>query len=272
LPAIERVLPLSVFDEEQPQALRSTVSRLAHLSALVRDRISLDTWKILRQLDEQFWPSTSEIDLADLLEKLDALLRNLSAFTGLALENMTRTQAWQFLQLGRRIERGMQISNLVRVMLHSGGAPDHAVLEALLEVADSIMTYRSRYLARVQLAPVLDLLLTDESNPRSVAFQIACCAGHVEQLPRDAHDEDSPEMKLVAGLGELVRNIDAQTLAREFNDGDTEQLDWLFNQLETMLPKLSDAVSHRYLLHVGPTQRLAEIGEADSLHQAELAD
>ena len=59
------------------------------------------------------------------------------------------------------------------------------MLEALLEVADSIMTYRSRYLARVQLAPVLDLLLTDESNPRSVAFQLACCAAHVEQLPRD---------------------------------------------------------------------------------------
>ena len=82
--------------------------KLAHLSALVRDRISLDTWRILRQLDEQFWPSTSETDLADLLEKLDALLRNLSAFTGLALENMTRTQAWQFLQLGRRLERGLQ--------------------------------------------------------------------------------------------------------------------------------------------------------------------
>lgn len=272
LPAIERVLPLTVFDEEQPQALRSTVSRLAHLSALVRDRISLDTWRILRQLDEHFWPSTTETDLADLLEKLDSLLRNLSAFTGLALENMTRTQAWQFLQLGRRIERGLQTSNLVRVMLHSGGATEHAVLEALLEVADSIMTYRSRYLARVQLAPVLDLLLTDESNPRSVAFQVACCAEHVEQLPREAGDEDSPEMKLVATLGDLIRQVDNQALARDFIDGETESLDTLLAQLDSLLPRLSDAVSHRYLLHVGPTQRLAEIGEADSLHQPELAD
>lgn len=272
LPAIERVLPLAVFDEEQPHALRATVSRLAHLSAIVRDRISLDTWRILRQLDEQFWPSITETDLADLLEKLNALLRNLSAFTGLALENMTRTQAWQFLQLGRRIERGLQTASLVRVMLHSGGATEHAVLEALLEVADSIMTYRSRYLARVQLAPVLDLLLTDESNPRSVAFQLACCAGHVEQLPRDPLEDNSPEVKLVAALVDLIRNVDSQTLARDFIVGDTERLDWIFAQLESTLPRLSDAVSHRYLLHVGPTQRLAEIGEADSLHQPELAD
>ena len=153
LPAIERVLPISVFDDQQPRALRATVSKLAHLGAAVRDRISLDTWRILRQLDEQFWPSTTEADLADMLEKIDALLRNLSSFTGLTLENMTRTQAWQFLQLGRRLERGLQTSSLVRIMLHAGGATEYAVLEALLEVADSIMTYRSRYLAPRTVGP-----------------------------------------------------------------------------------------------------------------------
>ena len=145
-------------------------------------------------MDEQFWPSATEADLADMLEKINALLRNLSAFTGLTLENMTRTQAWQFLQLGRRLERGLQTSSLIRNMLQSGGATEYAVLEALLEAADSIMTYRSRYLARVQLGPVLDLLLTDESNPRSVAFQLVNCTAHVEQLPRDLDElAESPE-------------------------------------------------------------------------------
>ncbi|MEX2093583.1 MAG: circularly permuted type 2 ATP-grasp protein [Pirellulales bacterium] len=273
LPAIERVLPLSVFDDHQPHALRATVTKLAHLGAVVRDRISLDTWRILRQMDERFWPSSTESDLADMLEKIDALLRNLSAFTGLVLENMTRTQAWQFLHLGRRLERGLHTSSLIRIMLRAGGATEHAVLEALLEVADSIMTYRSRYLARVQLGPVLDLLLTDESNPRSVAFQLANCAAHVEQLPRDVDElEDSPEKKLAASLLEMIRKVDSQTLARDYILGDTEQLDWLFMKLESTLPKLSDAVSHRYLIHVGPTQRLAEIGEADVARPAELTD
>ncbi len=273
LPAIERVLPISVFDDQQPRALRATVSKLAHLGAMVRDRISLDTWRILRQLDEQFWPSTTETDLADMLEKIDALLRNLSAFTGLALENMTRTQAWQFLQLGRRLERGLQTSSLIRSMLQSGGATEYAVLEALLEAADSIMTYRSRYLARVQLGPVLDLLLTDESNPRSVAFQLANCAAHVEQLPRDVDElAESPEQKLATSLIEMIRKVDSQTLARNYISGETEQLDWLFMKLESTLPKLADAVSHRYLIHVGPTQRLAEIGDAEVAPQAELTD
>jgi uncharacterized circularly permuted ATP-grasp superfamily protein/uncharacterized alpha-E superfamily protein len=273
LPAIERVLPISVFDDQQPHALRATVSKLAHLGAAVRDRISLDTWRILRQVDEQFWPSSAETDLAGMLEKLDGLLRNLSALTGLMLENMTRTQAWQFLQLGRRLERCLQTSSLIRSMLQGNGATEHAVLEALLEVADSIMTYRSRYLARVQLGPVLDLLLTDESNPRSVAFQLANCAAHVEQLPRDPDSrDDSPEKQLVSALLAMIRQIDSQTLARNYILGDTEQLDWLFIKLETTLPKLSDAVSHRYLIHAGPTQRLAEIGGIDAPQPNEFAD
>lgn len=262
LPAIERVLPISVFDDQQPHALRATVTKLAHLGAAVRDRISLDTWRILRQVDEQFWPSSAETDLANMLEKLDGLLRNLSALTGFVLENMTRTPGWQFLQLGRRLERCLQTSSLIRSMLQGIGATEYAVLEALLEVADSIMTYRSRYLARVQMGPVLDLLLTDESNPRSVAFQLVNCAAYVERLPRDAGaPEVSPEQEIVNSLLAMVRKIDPRLLARNYVQGDTEQFDWLFRRLETTLPKLSDSVSHRYLIHVGPTQRLAEIGD-----------
>jgi uncharacterized circularly permuted ATP-grasp superfamily protein/uncharacterized alpha-E superfamily protein len=277
LPAIERVLPMSVFDDRQSHSLRGTVTRLAHLGAVVRDRLSLDTWQILRQLDEQFWPSSTEADMADMLEKINALLQSLSAFTGLTLENMTRTQAWQFLQLGRRIERGVQTASLIRNMLQDGGATEYAVLESLLEAADSIMTYRSRYLARVQLGPVLDLLLTDESNPRSVAFQLAHCAAHVAQLPRDIDElKETPEQKLATSLLEMIRGVDSQTLARDYilddaTPGKTNRLDWLFTKLESTLPKLSDAVSHRYLIHVGPTQRLAEIGGVELTPQDELA-
>jgi uncharacterized alpha-E superfamily protein len=273
LPAIERVLPLAVFDDQQPHTLRATVTKLAHLGAVVRDRISLDTWRILRQVDEQFWPASTEADLADLLEKLDGLLRNLSALTGLVLENMTRTPAWQFLQLGRRLERCLQTSTLIRSMLQGIGATEHNVLEALLEVADSIMTYRSRYLARVQMGPVLDLLLTDESNPRSVAFQLINCATYVDQLPHDAdRPEVSPEKEMVSSLLAMIRAIDSQSLARNYVLGDTEQFDSLFMNLETALPKLSDSVSHRYLIHTGPTQRLAEIGDVEAPQPNAFAD
>lgn len=261
LPAIDRELPFAVFDDQQPNSLRATVSKLTRLASVVRDRISLDTWRIVRTMDEQFWPSVRESNLADMLEKIDTLLVNLSALSGLVLENMTRTPAWQFLDLGRRLERGLQTTSLIRIMLEGREATEHASLEALLEVADSIMTYRSRYLARVQLGAVLDLLLTDETNPRSVAYQLANCADHVGNMPREAYVlEEPPEQKLVNWLCEMVRHIDSAALARAYLNGNDEPLARVFTKIESTLPKLSDAISHRYLIHAGPMQRLADIG------------
>jgi uncharacterized alpha-E superfamily protein len=258
LPAIESLLPIAVFDEEQTGSLRSTVSKIARLASTVRDRLSLDSWRTLRQMDEEFWPATFEPDLADTIEKIDVLLVKLWAFTGLVMESMTRAQTWHFLDLGRRLERALQTVNLIRIMLQGPGATEHSALEALLEVADSIMTYRSRY-AAVQLGPVLDLLLTDETNPRSVAYQLAACQERVNELPRDKESAKlSTEQQLATELLSLIGSVNSQQLAQQYLAKNPAPLDSVFDKIEVTLPKLSDAVSHKYLIHTGPTQRLAE--------------
>jgi uncharacterized circularly permuted ATP-grasp superfamily protein/uncharacterized alpha-E superfamily protein len=260
LPAIEDLLPAAVFDDQQVGTLRQTVSRLVQLASTVRDRMSLDGWRIIRQMDEAFWPGDSGTSLASLLDALDALLLNLAAFTGLVMESMTRTPAWRFLDLGRRLERGLQTATLVRSMLRGATGSDPSVLEALVEIADSLMTYRSRYLSRTQLAPVLDLLLTDETNPRSLAYQLVACNAHVEQLSRDAASPDFPaEQRFAMSLLHTVRMADAAALARQYAMGDAHELTDLFREVETKLPQLSDAIAHKYLIHGGPTRLLSDI-------------
>lgn len=261
LPAIENLLPAVVFDDQQVGTLRQTVSRLLQLASTVRDRISLDGWRIIRQMDESFWPGDRETSLASLLDALDALLLKLAAFTGLVMESMTRTPAWRFLDLGRRLERGLQTATLVRSMLRGGAGSDPSVLEALVETADSLMTYRSRYLSRMQLAPVLDLLLTDETNPRSLAYQLVACNAHVDQLCREAAagPDYPPEQRLAMSLLHAVRMADAAALARTYSTGDSRELDELFRDVETKLPLLSDAIAHKYLIHGGPTRLLSDI-------------
>lgn len=260
LPAIENLLPAAVFDDQQAGTLRATVSRLVHLASMVRDRMSLDAWRIIRQMDEAFWPGDRDTSLASLLDALDALLLNLAAFTGLVMESMTRTPAWRFLDLGRRLERALQTATLVRSMLRDGAGSDPNVLEAVVETADSLMTYRSRYLSRMQLAPVLDLLLTDETNPRSLAFQLVACGTHVEQLCRDAASPDyPPEQRLAMSLLHTARMADAAALARQYAAGDSRELLDLFREVEFKLPQLSDAIAHKYLIHGGPTRLLSEI-------------
>ena len=164
--------------------------------ALVRDRLSADTWRVLTALDDELsrrqrrrgrrWTGPRPTARRPaLIAALDRTVLVLAAFSGLAQESMTRGQAWRFLDMGRRLERAIGLVRLLRhtlVEARCRGDRPAALLEAMLEVADSGMTYRRRYLATLQAAPVLDLLLTDESNPRSVIFQLGALVEHWQAL------------------------------------------------------------------------------------------
>ena len=130
-------------------------------------------------------------------------------------------------------------------------------LEAILEVSDSIMTYRSRYLAAASRAAALDLLVTDETNPRSLAYQLAAIADHVAQLPR-GEDQPllSPEERLATMLLSGIRILDTADL-----NGDATGHSKLEQQLALVaeqLPKLSDLINNRYLVHAGRARQMSE--------------
>ena len=262
LPDLRRSLPGTVLDERQVGSLRFTVSQLFRAATLVRDRISTDSWRIISRIDQQFrpWPRYAGVDLTDLLTMLDQMIIDLAAFSGMVMESMTRTHTWRFLDLGRRLERALQVICLARSALEHASELSGPVLEALLEVADSLMTYRGRYLANLQLGPVIDLLLTDDTNPRSLAYQLVLLADHVERLPRN---QTQPllalDQRLAIGLLHDIRMIDVPMLVDLHARGQSAPLVELLTVLEDRLPKLSDAINHQYLIHAGPAQQLTEI-------------
>ncbi len=259
LPAIERQLPTAVFDDV-PGALRATVSSLVGYAAAVRDLMSLDSWRTIRQMDESFRPSPGRNSFLDLLDKIDVLLIQLAAYTGEIAESMTRTYAWLFLDLGRRLERALQESQLFRGMLSHGGCSEPEALEALLEITDSVMTYRSRYASNFQLSAVLDLMLCDESNPRSIAYQLVQCVEHIVQLGQNSQPSQPPvDGGIATSLLERIRNTDIVRISREYKLGRRTPLNDLLDAIDTDLPALSDVLSHRYFYHSGSMQRLAEI-------------
>ncbi len=261
LPAIERALPAAVFDASQPASLASNIDAVYRLGSLVRDRISVDSWRIIHRVHEEFQllSSRASVSLSDILMLANRMVIDLAAFGGLVDESMTRTQGWRFLDIGRRLERALHTITLAQNMLIDVDPSDGPVLEALLEVADSVMTYRSRYLATLQPAPVLDLILTDESNPRSVAFQLVTLVDHVENLPRDrVQPLRSPEQRIVLSLLSAVRMADVDTLRRLPRHGERTKLDRLLGRLTEQLPRLSDLIAHKYLVHAGTPRQLAE--------------
>ncbi len=178
---------------------------------------------------------------------------------------MTRGQGWRFLELGRRLERSAHTLSLLRSTLVTAAGAEGPLLEAVLEVADSSMTYRRRYLGSLQAAPVLDLLVADETNPRSLAFQLIALAGHVMNLPRDSTPaRDSPEHRLVTSALGDVRLADLDALALPNADGVRDRLDDLLARLAGHFPALSDVLTHHFLTHVQAARQLAAFtgGEA----------
>ncbi|MEN0109762.1 MAG: circularly permuted type 2 ATP-grasp protein [Planctomycetota bacterium] len=260
LPQIERSLPAQVLSPGQPGSLAATVDRVLALGAAVRDRLSADAWRVVLQAAEAFASADpASENLTDLINRSDALLLDLAALGGIVVESMTRTQFYRFLDIGRRVERAIQLIDLLAVSLADAGPVPRPLLQALLETADSGMTYRSRYRANLRFAPVLDLLVTDASNPRSLAFQLETLERHVGKLPSDDNDPPAAagEARLAMSLVHAVRMTDVTAVAEAHEIGDPAPLRTLLGKVGRELPALSDALSLKYLVHAGTPRQLS---------------
>jgi uncharacterized alpha-E superfamily protein len=263
----EEELYAMVFDQERAGSLAYTLQALYRVAGSVRDRISMDMWRVLSGLDlyetrqRHDWTGEEVQELTTLSDLLDLLNRSvitLAAFGGLAIESMTRGHGWRFLDMGRKIERSLHMVGLIRATLATVAPHEGPLLEALLEVADSSMTFRRRYLSSLQAAPVLDLLLADESNPRSLAYQLVCLNDDVNHLPHDTpHAGRGPEQRLALSLLTLLQLADIDRLAAVSAKNTRPHLEELLTRLEADLPVLSDRITHHFLSHLQTSRHLS---------------
>jgi uncharacterized circularly permuted ATP-grasp superfamily protein/uncharacterized alpha-E superfamily protein len=242
---------LSFLFKQDPHAvgIRKTLNELRRVATAVRDRLSLDTWRILNQLQQDFRLRHGRIQFDDVLAHLNRMITDLAAFSGMEMENMTRGDGWRFLDIGRRLERSVSTTSLVRSSLGAGLAHD-GMLAPLLEIADSAMTYRRRYFAEPQLPPVLDLLLADATNTRALAFQLMALADHVAQLPRDKRaPSPTREQRLIAHAIDSLTHADFDVLGRPGPDATFPDLLALLRSIDEDLRGVSDAILYYYFSH-----------------------
>lgn len=240
--------------EPRAYGLRDSLDHLQRTATLVRDQISHDAWRMLNALHvDRRWRQRQEGGSTRFgLELLDDGIRALNAFSGTEAENMTRNYAWRLLEMGRRIERAGHLVELTReIVQHDSAEEGTGRLRLLLELGDSFMTYRSRYLMTPLLAPVLDLLFLDETNPRGVAFQLRELDTHFTLLPNEGPHR-SPAQRQILRLLTAVRLTEVDELCVSDEHGRMRRLELLLDELMAGLPALSDLISRSYFAHAEP--------------------
>lgn len=257
--ALETGVVAFLFDDKVPGGLRQTVDAVRRVAGIARDRLSAETWRMLNRMElnlEEMSLSRRPIT-GEVVEMLDRMLIRLAAFAGTSMESMTRGQGWRFLDMGRRLERAVQLIALLHHSLVTADAAEPLVLEDVLSIADCSITYRRRYMSSLRDAPVLDLLLTDETNPRSLLFQLDAVADHLAQLPRDALAVGpSEEQRIIAHILTRTRLANIAQLAAADEHGRRAALSDMLQECLAAAPRLSDSLTRHYLSHARPARQL----------------
>ncbi len=266
---------MSVFlDAKRPGSLAYNLNGLLFAARAVRERLSPDIWRVFNEVEDNladlsqrqakfsglhsFFTDTSTDILYPALDTLNTLVTVFAAFNGLSQENMTQGQGWKFLIVGRRLERAQLTTHLLRATLCQQLPYESLLLEQLLLICDSLMTYRSRYRSQISITPVLDLLLQDETNPRALSFQLERLQHYITNLPRDnLFAYKSQEERLLLEALTQVRLADPQALAEaDENTQFRAKLDQLLVRLDRLLPAISDALTNSYFSHTDTPRQL----------------
>ena len=254
----EHVLLEAIYDPNQPGSLAGNIRSLMWSATHVRERLSLDHWHSLNRLQrEQQAAQKKHPTMTEAIAFLDRVLLVSSSLTGFAMDNMTRDDGWRFLIIGRRLERLSFLATAVAGFLRQSSSRAQGNLEWLLELADSIITYRSRYSRQPELLPVVDLLIFDASNPHGVMFQVGVLNRYLERMAReldwtyDSRLKEATEALLAFDLEQFEHLQFAQCRSCP----PCEALASLLEALVAAANTLSDSMGMRYFTHVDNVSR-----------------
>ena len=198
---------------------------------------------------------------ADWAALLDGIVAAVAALVGLADDSMLDSRSWRFLDMGRRIERAIFTSGLLQHTIVNPG-DDPQLLQSVVEITESSFPYRRRYLARLEVHAIVDLLLADETNPRAIAFQLARVSQHLSALPRDpAHPNGDHDQEMLAELRDAIQMADLLQLSVLSADSGRDELGAFLKDVSERAGQISEAIAQLYFTHAAVARDLGQIGE-----------
>ncbi|MBY0424204.1 MAG: circularly permuted type 2 ATP-grasp protein, partial [Cytophagales bacterium] len=258
----EKELLSVTLDNQRPGSLAFNISNMMRSIYAVRDRWSMDTWRAINNIQELIHTleKGENISLREVQNTLDMLITGIVSFHGHNRESMTRELGWMLLETGRKLELCQLMISTMRSTLVAVNEEniEYALQEAVLNVNEGLITYRYRYRSHLQLSTVIDMVLTDLSYPRSLAFQVDQVRNHMKSMPRKFNnfrlEEDD---KLLLNAYTQLTLCDPVKLATTKKDEAVrEELDELLYGISELLSKTSDVITRTYFSHIQPIKQL----------------
>jgi uncharacterized circularly permuted ATP-grasp superfamily protein/uncharacterized alpha-E superfamily protein len=247
-PAMMPELRAMLLDRHRTGTAAQALGSLSMAAQGVRDQLSDDVWMVLADVDRALAalaanPYDQGLQLTDASERV---LSGLLALAGIVSENMVRDPGWYMLDTGRGLERALQVLSLLRVTIcrQRSAETDAMVVEAVLSAAESIVTFRRRFRGRAgNTEALVELLVLDQHNPRSVAYQLHRILGDLRAIPSTS--PTARPLRLVDGLLASVHHVDLAAVTAT-TDGHRPALDGLLSGLQDQLRALSESIKDQY--------------------------
>lgn len=241
-----------LLDPRRPGSAARSLRALRDASQNMRDQLSADTWHAFSSIDRASSALVSYHYSHQVAESAGRMLTALLALQGVTA-NMVRDPGWRMIGVGRAIERGLQLCHLLRSTTTARGGidVDRDVHNAVLSAAESVVTHRRRYRGYVRLAGVIDLLVTDPDNPRSLAFGVSELRTLLGGMPQST-GSTRPE-RLVDDLAEELDRADIAALV--MTEGESRpNLQRFLDGYIAQLSRVAEAVAELHFA-AGPAPR-----------------
>jgi len=252
---------LEMFAENTSDGLPWLFSYFLRNSRAIRDHLGDDSWRTLNHLHRKIQSLQHTQAITGGRSSLEEVITHLAAFFGLCNETMPHHYGWRFMDLGRFTERVISSLELLKLALITARKPGIPLWEVVLSTTDNLTVYRRRYRSQLHPAAILDLLLFDESNPRSIGYMLKRLERQIEKLPQP---EMTPfrnlENRLIIEATSTLHLVDPDSL---FDPVTSEiartALEELLDALLRPLHQLSDAISHSHFSHVETPRQLVTL-------------
>lgn len=255
-----RATLLTLLEDDQPAGLPACFQPMLRNCRAVRDHLGDDAWRVLNHLRRHINALSPVPSASAGRRACEEIVTQLSAFFGLCNETMPHHFGWRFMDIGRFIERVLHTLELLQLALIEAREPGVALWEVVLATTDNVTAYRRRYRSELHPTAILDLLLFDEGNPRSVGYMLKRLCRQIERLPQ-SEASGTPyrrrEQRLILQASSTLQLADIDMLSHVHESAEArEALAALFEALLEPLEKLSDAIAHSHFSHVEAPRQL----------------